>query len=73
MAVAGLAIFFTSQAHKMASWMDFDNVHLTDTRTLTLGHCAVSAEWGGREKAASKVTFVAAQDSPLWKKVIMWG
>ena len=66
-------MFFASNVHKMACWLDFDNVKLTDTRTLTLGHAVVDARTGGRDSNASSVQFIAAQDSPLWKRIIMWG
>jgi hypothetical protein len=73
MAVAGLAVFFCSKVHKSATWMKFDNVHLTDDQVLTLGHCNVTAKIAGRRDAAKKVTFLAAENSQFWEQIIMWG
>lgn len=76
MAVAGLAVWFTSQAYKKAAWIKFDNVILTNNRHLCLGHCDVSvhATCGGREDGQpGKVTFAAAEGSPIWEQTCMWG
>ena len=73
-AVAGLAVWFTSKAYKKAAWLEFDNIMLTGQQHLRLGHCDVSVQSGGREDGApGKVTFAAAAESPIWKKECMWG
>ena len=78
--LAGLALRFDSTmgqsySTKAAYWQRFENVKLSNSDNLTLGHCTTSesAQIRSQEKHASKVSIIAGKNCFLWRLQCMWG
>lgn len=73
-AVAGMALWFTSQYCKSSHWLAFENVTLEGDRMLRLGSCQVPATISKRKLGArSRATVVAHPDCSIWEMPVVWG
>ena len=72
--VAGLALHFIStmgqrNVCKGAYWQKMETIKLSNSRVLSLGHCAVSAMVDGKRDNAEKFTVIAGKESYLWQEI----
>lgn len=76
--LAGLALHFDSiirqhDGAKAAYWQEFDNVKLSNSDNLTIGHCMTSAPTRSQKESAKKVVVIAGKKCPIWRSQSMWG
>ena len=80
--VAGLALHFDSTmigqgdaatGTKSAFWQVFQNLKLSNSKNLSIGHCTTSAPVRSQRDQAKKVTILAGKDSILWRLQSMYG
>ena len=77
--MAALSIWFPSECSKMAAAVRFDNVLLSDGRTLNLGTVRTNAKRGGRTEGKrwaqrkGGVVVIASERSEIVDRIVMWG